>query len=499
MPARMSPGGDDAGVDRSLGEILSCVAQPVWVVDCAGVIHYANPAALTALGYERVEQLLGKPAHETIHYKHRDGSPFPVEECPLLRPRQTGETISVDEDWFIRADGSMFPVAYTSAALQLESGRGAVVAFTDIERRRQYEQALHEHGLILQALAQPVVLLKQGTITYVNRAAIDVLGFDDEHQIVGRIAHWLVHYKRPDGSHYPIEECPLANATTRHESVRETQDMWVRRDGSMFPVSYSAVALGLHTGVGMAVVFEDIGERLDAERARRERDIAEARNAELAAARRRVIAAADAERRRVTRDLHDGAQQNLVNVIISLQLAHQTDTEPGRARELLDTALEEADRALRDLRDLASGMHPALLTTRGLAAAVESLVDRASLPVELVHLPAARLPADVEASAYFFVAEALTNATKHARASRATVCLRASAVELTIEVCDDGIGGASLDGAGSGLAGLADRMAALDGHFQLTSNHGDGTRLHATVPLAQHAQPQSDRSPVSPR
>jgi PAS domain S-box-containing protein len=479
----MTTAGKAVGFEASLGEILNCIAQPVWVVDHGGVIHFANPAALAALGYERLDDLLGKPGHETIHYKRPDGSHFPVEECPMLRPRQTGETISVDEDWFVRPDGSMFPVAYTSAPLELESGRGAVVAFTDIEEKRRHEQALRDHDVILQALAQPVLMTEKGVVQYVNRSAVEVLGYDEPSEVVGRVGHWLVHYKRPDGSHYPIEECPLWTASMKGEPMQDAEDMWVRKDGSMFPVSYSAVPLGLHRGVGMAVAFEDISERLATERAERERDVAEARAAELSAARRRVIEAADAERRRVTRDLHDGAQQDLVNVITNLHLAKQSRPEPERARELLDSALEAADRGLRGLRDLATGMHPAILTNRGLAAALESLSRGMPLPVELIELPPGRLPAEVEASVYFFVSEALTNVAKHAQASRATLRLTVGQDQLTVEVADDGIGGASLDSGGSGLPGLADRIAALEGRLELSSEPGAGTTLYASVPL----------------
>lgn len=490
----MSAGGKTVGFETSLGEILTCVAQPVWVVDHAGVLHFANPAALAALGYERLDDLLGKPSHETIHYKHADGSPFPVEECPMLRPRQTGETISVDEDWFIRRDGSMFRVAYISAPLELESGRGAVVAFTDIEDRRRYEQALRDHDAILEALAQPVLTTENGVIRYVNAAAIRVLGHADASELVGRVGHWAVHWKRPDGSRYPIEECPLWTASMRHEPVRDAEDMWVRKDGSMFPVSYSAVPLGLHRGVGMAVAFEDISERLAAERAKRERDIAEARAAEASAARRRVIEAADAERRRVTRDLHDGAQQDLVNVITRLQLARVSWSQPEDASKLLDGALEAANRGLRGLRELAAGMHPAILTTGGLGAAAEALAHRMPLPVELVERPSRRLPPEVEASVYFFVSEALTNVAKHAHATRATLRLAADDDQLTVEVSDDGVGGASCLSGGSGLAGLADRIAALDGQLELRSEPGRGTTLYATLPL--EAQLESEPVPA---
>jgi PAS domain S-box-containing protein len=341
-----------------LRSILDGVAQPVWVVDHEGFIRFANPAALAALGYDEMSELEGMPSHETIHYRYPDGSHFPVEECPMLRPRQTGETIHSDEDWFFRRDGTMFPVSYWSAPIETPRGRGAVVAFTDIEEHRQAEQAV------------------------------------------------------------------------------------------------------------------------------RERDIAEARAAEARAAQRRTMEAADAARRQVTRDLHDGAQQQFVNVVINLELAQQKwASEPDRARELLDSAAEQAKTGIDELRELAAGIHPTLLTTHGLLAAVEALADQLPIPLDPLDIPAQRFPPEIEASVYFLLSEALTNVVKHARATSVGVRIAAAPERLTVEVSDDGVGGADLHPAGHGLAGLADRVAALEGTFAVRSEPSAGTTLRAELPL----------------
>ena len=126
-------------------------AQPIWVVDPDGVIRFANPAAIAALGYDSAEDLFGRDSHETIHYQHPDGTPYPAAECPMLLPRTTGETVRSDLDWFFRRDGSMFPVSYVSAPIELWEGRGAVVAFTDIEDRLRAERMRREHDAILEA------------------------------------------------------------------------------------------------------------------------------------------------------------------------------------------------------------------------------------------------------------------------------------------------------------------------------------------------------------
>ena len=204
---------------------------------------------------------------------------------------------------------------------------------------------------------------------------------------------------------------------------------------------------------------------------------------QLAASRARILKAGDEERRRLGRDLHDGAQQQLVSAVISLQLAQKRWNDGGRARQLVDDALEHAQAAIGDLRELAAGIHPSVLTDRGLHAALETLGSRAPVPVELITQLPDRLPMSVETTAYFLVAEALTNVGKYARASRASVTVRVAGDELDIEVLDDGVGGAN-PAAGSGLRGLADRVAALQGTLDVASPPGRGTRIHARIALA---------------
>jgi PAS domain S-box-containing protein len=275
-----------------VASILDCVAQPLWMVDHDGLIRFANPSAVAALGYADASELHGKPSHQTIHYKRPDGAPFPSEECPMLLPRTTGATIHRADDWFVRRDGSMFPVEYWSAPIDVPGGQGAVVAFTDLSERRQAEGVLRERDAILSALGQPVyVATSEGVITYVNPAGVTALGFDDARELIGQDGHWLVHYKRRDGSPFPIEECPIAQCRVTGESVRAEEDWWARKDGSMMPVSYTAVPFEAPGGYGIAVSFADLTARRAAERMAREREVAEARAAELSAgeARHRAI------------------------------------------------------------------------------------------------------------------------------------------------------------------------------------------------------------------
>jgi PAS domain S-box-containing protein len=202
---------------------------------------------------------------------------------------------------------------------------------------------------------------------------------------------------------------------------------------------------------------------------------------QLTASRARVLAAGDEARRRVVRDLHDGAQQRLVHTIITLKLAQRSVHENcSHADVLLAEALGNAERATAEVRELAHGILPSVLT-RGLRAGVDSIVSRLDLPVE-VDVSSERLPPDIEASAYFIVAEALTNVVKHARATRATVWAAADDGVLTLEVRDDGVGGANPDG--HGLMGIADRVDALGGRLRIESTDGDGTVLAARLPLS---------------
>jgi signal transduction histidine kinase len=210
-----------------------------------------------------------------------------------------------------------------------------------------------------------------------------------------------------------------------------------------------------------------------------------ARLEEIRASRARIVEAADTERRRLERDLHDGAQQRLVGISLALRLAisrlkRGADPEVDHA---LDEAIRELTEALSELRELARGIHPAILTEEGLGPALESLVERAPIPVALKRIPNTRLPAAVEAAAYFIVSEALANVAKYARATCATVSATTVGGRIVVEVSDDGIGGADAM-RGSGLRGLVDRVAALDGSVRVASPAGMGTTIHAEIPCA---------------
>ena len=204
---------------------------------------------------------------------------------------------------------------------------------------------------------------------------------------------------------------------------------------------------------------------------------------QLAASRARIVEAADAERRRLERNLHDGAQQRLVSLALAIRSAQtRLRGDPDGAERLLARARDELALALEELRALAHGIHPGILSDRGLGAALEQLAARAQLPVEVSALPAKRFPDQVEVAAYYLVAEGVTNAAKHSQAS--FVAVRAIQVDdrALIEVSDDGVGGAEL-GSGTGLRGLADRLEALGGRLDISSPRDAGTTLAGQIPL----------------
>jgi PAS domain S-box-containing protein len=662
--------------------VLTTVAQAIWVVDRDGVIRFANPAAIAALGYDSEDELLGRHSHATIHHHRPDGTPYPAEECPMLLPRVTGETVAVELDWFFRRDDSMFPVSYVSVPLDLRTGRGAVVAFTDIEDRLLAQRALSERDDMLVAeqtsLQRVAALVARGAASAevfaaVAREVSQVIAlpmvaiwryeFDGTATVIGEwserptsfrvgtrwpiggptVVAMVLESGRPEriedfgpipgtiagaareagiGScvgapilvegrlwgvmsadkfdREPLAEgielklaqftdlvaTAISNSESREALVRLAEEQTALRrvatlvaeavppgdvfaavarevgmligaetaqvgrfgddgtvtvvagwgsggervvvgttmptdgenvcsmvirtgrparmdgfDGAPGPIAALLRQIGIRSSAGAPIVVDGRQWGITIASTRGEDPLpadtegriaaftdlaataisnAQARS-DLAASRARIVAAADEERRRVVRDLHDGAQQRLVNTIVTLKLADEAlQADRDDTPELLEEALEHAEQAISQLRELSHGILPTALTRGGLRAAIEALTSRATLPIAL-DVPAERLPAAVEATAYFVIAEALTNVVKHANATRASVRAWLDDGTLAIEVRDDGIGGARPEGGG--LVGVADRLAALDGRLRVDSPRDGGTLLAAEIPL----------------
>lgn len=214
------------------------------------------------------------------------------------------------------------------------------------------------------------------------------------------------------------------------------------------------------------------------------RDVTDLKSAEqeLRESRARIVEAGNAERRRLERNLHDGAQQRLATINLALHIVERDlEEDPVSVRRFLKIAQDELAAALDEIRQLAHGLHPAVLAEEGLSAAVRSLVERSVVPVEVGDLSEVRLHEGVEATAYYVIAELVANAAKHADATRVQVSARVEGDRLLVEVADDGVGGADIAG-GSGLRGLADRIAAVGGELEIESPAGSGTRARASLP-----------------
>jgi len=308
-----------------------------------------------------------------------------------------------------------------------------------------------------------------GQIAFLNPAALEILGYADEHELLGKPSHATIHYLRPDGSPFPEEECPLLRPRLSGETVWIERDWFVRRDGSSVPVAYSSAPVDLDGGRGAVVAFRDLSERL--------------RLGEVEASRARIVRAASAARRTIQRDLHDGAQQQFVAVALKLEIARGLiDDQPAQAALLLAAAQADLEEALEELRRLAHGIHPAELSDRGLEPALRALAHRTAIPVEVMVEVRGRPTPEIESAAYFIAAEATANAVKHSTANHIDIAVTTARGELRITVADNGIGGASL-GDGAGLQGLRDRAEAIGGRLSVDSPDGGPTVVTAEIPI----------------
>jgi PAS domain S-box-containing protein len=351
------------------------------------------------------------------------------------------------------------PLLATMAALGSQVGQFVA------RRRAEEEVRARESRLraMLEAALDAVVSMDaQGRVIGWNSAAEKIFGYAASETIGREMSELIVPPALRDAHRRGLAR--FLESRTGVVLDRRLELTGMRSDGSEFPVELTITRIALPGLPTFTGYLRDITDRVQADR-------------ELRASRARLVEVADTERRRIQRNLHDGAQQRLTSVLLSL--GRLRGTEVAHAA-LLDAAIDELAAGLQELRELASGLHPALLTERGLATALEALVMRAPLPVELEIVPDRRLPEQIEAAAYYVVAEALANVQKHAGARHARVRVATGAGQVDVSVSDDGAGGA--DEEGSGLRGLADRVESLGGTLTLESPAGGGTRLAARIP-----------------
>ena len=453
-------------------DVLRCVA--VWAADEEGPRAFAELTRGTSL--RRGEGLPGR-----VWKTNRPVWITDAARDPHLPRRSAAEAAGLHAavSFPVRSDRGLIGAVEIFGGTAREPDRELVatlevvgVQLGQLVERRRAEDSRHaseqHHRAALQAALDCIVTMDhRGRVIEFNPAAERTFGYRGEDAVGREMAELIVPPELRERHRAGLARL-LAGGEPRVIDRRfEIEAM--RSDGTTFPVELAITKIDVPGAPVFTGYLRDITERRWAED-------------ELRASRARVVEAADAARRRIERDLHDGAQQQLVSVAITLRAAHdRIASDPEAATELLDEAMADLAQGLAELRELARGIHPAVLVEGGLHPALKGLVRRSGLHATLGSVPEERLPQPVEAAAYFVVAEALTNVARHA-GSAATVEIELERRDglLLIDVRDDAGGGA--DPEGGGLSGLADRIAALDGSLEVRSPVGGGTTIHAEVP-----------------
>jgi PAS domain S-box-containing protein len=490
--------------------ILNAAFDCIITMDGSGHIVEVNAATETTFGYT-ARELVGRELAEVmippgkLREDHRRG---------LQRYMETGASRIVGhpvELTAMRADGSTFPVELAVTRPELPGPPLFCGYLRDVTERRRAE-------LALQGMAEEQAALRRvatAVAAEVEPARLFALIAEEVGRALGARAGNILRFNG-DGTADTMgvwsegaETIPVGTAVVLDGDTIAPQIWRSGRparfdtlDGMTGTLVDTLRSLGIKAGVGAPVIFAgDVWGAVvisshDApfppEAEFRVADFADlaaqaianahARE-ELAASRVRIVEASDAERRRLERNLHDGAQQRLVATSLTVRLAARRVADDPALRAMLDGAGDELGRALEELRELARGLHPAVLSDHGLRAAIEAIADLAPLPVAIDVPLEERLPETVEAAAYFVVCEALTNVAKYAQASEARVRVGRIDGIAQVEVVDDGVGGADELG-GSGLRGLADRVEALGGRLVVSSPAGEGTTVRAQLPVA---------------
>ena len=458
--------------------VTNTVPSLLTTIDTDGVIRNLNAAAAAVAGYASRDDVIGRNYWDVfIDASERQDV---VERFRALAPDfPAGEY----ENTFVNARGDRRVVSWRTAPFRDENGdvTAIVSSGSDITMRRERELELERERDVQTTVFESmpsimVALARDGTIrdrdagnpsVGANRAFRAAIRWPDE-DLVGRPFLDLVVEDEDGRAARALEQAAAGHMSDEVESELRSAD------GTTGVFAWSAIPIADVTGRMDRLVLvcgADVTERKRADE-------------ELRASRARLVRAEETARRTLERNLHDGAQQRLVALSVALRLVEsRMANDPEVAVQLLEGAQTELAQALEELRELARGIHPAVLTDRGLRPALEALAARASFSVDLV-APEDRLSPDVEAAAYYVVAESLTNVAKYAHASSAQVEVRRNGSMLVVAVTDDGVGGADA-ARGSGLRGLADRVAVLEGTLVVESPPGQGTSIRAEIPLQE--------------
>jgi PAS domain S-box-containing protein len=382
----------------------------------------------------------------------------------------------IESDW-LGADGERVSFAWSASPVADVTGRTdglVLVSGVDITERKARELEAERRRGFLSAITEAIpsfLVAVDGDAMVIehglNRAFTEGFGWT-QPELAGKSFLEIVASQDDHAARMAIANAANGVAQSERES------RWLHRDGDSRLVAWTAWPVTDHRGRKLVLISgHDVTVR------RRQDE-------EIRASRARLVEAADDARRKLERNLHDGAQQRLVALSVSLRLAEgKLRDDPDGAAAILAASREELTHALDELRELARGIHPAVLTDRGLGAALDALVSRSPIPVE-TELPETKLQPAVEAAAYYVVSESLANVVKYAQASSVRVRVATENGQVVVEVSDDGVGGADPAG-GSGLRGLADRVAALDGSLSVVSPNGAGTCVRAVIPVRASA------------
>jgi len=490
--------------ERRLLDVLEGVQLVAVSTALDGRIRFCNRYLCELSGWSR-EELLGRVWAETFNDRSTiveqlaTGSVADHEEAPLRTRsgeiREISWSTTLDRD----ADGTITGATGIGQDVT-ERNRAAA----DLRRLAQQQAALRrvatcvaseiDSSSVFDIVAEEVARLLAG------RSA-NVIRFEPEASTGTMVGGWSPGFRSlPAGSRVTFDGPTAVGQVRRHNRAARVDDY------SNVAGEFAAVIrnLGIEASVaapirvggepwGAIVVSTTRDAPLTSDSEARIEEFAElvalglasaAVRAELAASRARIVAAGDAERRRLERNLHDGAQQQLVSLSLALRMARSTVEPTSETAAMLDAASDQLMQALAELRELARGIHPAILTDQGLRAAVEALARRCPVPVELSIDQPQEIPSQVEAASYYVISEALTNAAKYANAETVRVSVRRNDDHVHVEVADDGRGGADRT-LGSGLNGLADRVSALGGHLRVVSPAGRGTTVSAELPIAE--------------
>jgi PAS domain S-box-containing protein len=488
--------------EQRLTDVLEGVQLVAVSTDLEGRIRFCNRYMCELTGWTR-EELLGRPWAETFNPQSTiveqlaAGRVSDHEEAPLLtrhgERREIAWSTTLDRDADARITGA------TGIGQDVTERNRAAAS---LRRLAQEQAALRRVATCVASEVDPSSvfdIVAEEICNLLGGRSANVIRFEPDAEAGTMVGGWSRESQSlPVGSRV-IFDGPTASGLVRRFNRSARVDDYstvtgefaaeLRRRGVQGSVA-APISVGGELWGAIAVsttrkgsLAPDAESRIEefAELVALGLASAEAR-AEAVASRARIVAAGDAERRRLERNLHDGAQQQLVTLSLGLRMARSKLDEDSEAAVSLDAAIEQLMRALAELRELARGIHPAILTDHGLAAALETLAQRAPVQVELLVQLNEDVPEQVEATVYYVVAEALTNVAKYANATYARVGVQCRDGRLAVEVVDDGCGGADR-ALGSGLSGLADRVTALGGRFRVVSPAGRGTTVAANLPI----------------